>query len=111
MTYTSVLAQSAVSDITAAEPWYITLLAREPDARPMDGLLEWHVATGGGVQVWVDPERAGGSTLLLTTNDLDGTASRLAAAGMAHAGPEPGGGARLLQLVDPDGNRVVVMGR
>lgn len=111
MTYTSVLAQSAVSNITAAGIWYTSLLGRQPDVRPMDGLLEWHVTTGGGVQVWLDPERAGGSTLLLATDDLDGTASRLAAAGLAHAGPEPGGGARLLRLADPDGNRVVLLGR
>lgn len=111
MTFTSVLAQSAVSDLTAAGAWYTALLAREPDARPMDGLLEWHVTEGGGVQVWLDPERAGGATLLLATNDLDETAARLASAGMAHAGLEPGGGARLLQLTDPDGNRVVLLGR
>jgi catechol 2,3-dioxygenase-like lactoylglutathione lyase family enzyme len=111
MTYTSVLAQAAVTDIAVSESWYVTLLAREPDSRPMDGLLEWHVTAGGGVQVWVEPDRAGRSTLLLATDDLDGTAARLAAAGIAHEGPESGGGARLLRLADPDGNRVVLVGQ
>jgi predicted enzyme related to lactoylglutathione lyase len=95
----------------AAEPWYTALLEREPDARPMAGLLEWHVTTGGGVQLWAEPERAGRSTLVLATDDLDTTAARLAAGGIASGGPEPGGGARLLRLTDPDGNRVVVVGR
>ena len=111
MTFTSVLAQAAVTDIDVAQSWYVTLLEREPDTRPMDGLVEWHVTTGGGVQLWVDPEHAGHSTLLLATDDLDGNAARLAGAGVAHAGPQPGGGARLLLLADPDGNRVVLLGR
>ena len=111
MTYTSVLAQATVSDLIAAEPWYTALLGREPDVRPMDGLLEWHVTAGGGVQVWAERDRAGGSTLLLATDDLDAAAARLAARGVATGGIEPGGGARLLRLTDPDGNRVVVLGR
>jgi predicted enzyme related to lactoylglutathione lyase len=111
MTYTSVLAQSTVSDLGTAERWYTTLLGRGPDSRPMEGLLEWHVVAGGGVQVWAEPERAGGCTVLLSTDDLDGTAARLTASGLADGGPEDGGGARLLRLTDPDGNRVVVLGR
>ncbi len=110
MTYTSVLAQSTVSDLSAAERWYTALLGREPDARPMDGLLEWHVTGGGGLQLWAEAERAGGGTVVLGTDDLDGTAAQLATAGMAAGEPDPGGGARLLRLTDPDGNRVVVIG-
>ena len=35
----------------------------------------------------------------------------LPASGIANGGPEPGGGAPLLRLADPDGNRVVRVGR
>jgi catechol 2,3-dioxygenase-like lactoylglutathione lyase family enzyme len=111
MSYTSVLAQAAVTNLSTTEAWYVTLLGRQPDERPMDGLLEWHVTAGGGVQVWVEPERAGRSTLLLATDHLDETASRLTAAGLSHDGPERGGAARLLRLADPDGNRVILVGR
>lgn len=110
MTYTAVLAQATVTDLRAAESWYAALLGREPDSRPMDGLLEWRVTGGGGVQVWAEPDRAGRSTVVLTTDELDATAARLVAAGIATGEPEPGGGARLLRLTDPDGNRVVVLG-
>ena len=110
MTYTSVLAQSTVSDLRVAEPWYTALLDREPDARPMHGLLEWQVARGGGLQVWAEPERAGRSTVLLATDDLDATAAQLIASGIATDGVEAGGGARLIRLTDPDGNRVIVVG-
>ena len=111
MSYTAVLAQSTVTDLGAAERWYTALLGRAPDERPMDGLLEWHVTQGGGVQVWAEPERAGRGTLLLSADDLDATAGRLSASGIEHDGPQPGGGQRLLSLTDPDGNRVVVLGR
>ena len=111
MTFTAVLAQSTVTDLDAAERWYTALLGRAPDERPMDGLLEWHVTQTGGVQVWAEPERAGRCTLLLSTDDLDATGGRLSASGIEHDGPGEGGGQRLLQLTDPDGNRVVVLGR
>jgi predicted enzyme related to lactoylglutathione lyase len=62
--------------------------------------------------VWVEPERAGrGTVVLATDDDLDSTAARLAASGLTTGAPGAGGGARVLQLTDPDGNRVVVVGR
>ncbi len=39
--------------------------------------------------------------------ELDATAARLAESGIEHDGPQPGGGSRILQVADPDGNSVV----
>ena len=105
-----VLAHCTVTDSARAEQWYSTLFGRAPDARPMPGLLEWHLGTGFGVQVWSEPERAGHSCVVLHETDLDAAAARIAEAGLASDGPQPGGGARILQLWDPDGNRVVFAG-
>lgn len=105
-----VLAQCTVTDLERAERWYRDLFERAPDARPMPGLLEWHLGEGFGVQVWSEPDRAGKSAVVLGESDLDGAAARLTEAGFAHEGPQPGGGARILQLSDPDGNRVVLFG-
>ncbi|MGY1807490.1 VOC family protein [Blastococcus sp. SYSU D00669] len=110
MDFTSVLAQATVSDAPRAEAWYSALFGRGPDTRPMDGLVEWHVGGGRGVQVWVDPVRAGRSTVVLGTDDVDGVTSRLGAAGIAQDGPEPAGAGHVLRLQDPDGNTVVVTG-
>jgi predicted enzyme related to lactoylglutathione lyase len=110
MALNSVLAQSTVSDLVAAEQWYTALWGRGPDARPMPGLLEWHVDSVAGLQVWSEPDRAGRSTVVIGTDDLEDVATRLTAAGLGHGGPQPGGGRRILQLTDPDGNRVVVTG-
>lgn len=110
MTVTRVLAQATVTDLDRAERWYAALFGRGPDSRPMDGLLEWHLVDAGGVQVWREPARSGASTVVLGVTDLDAVAATLAAAGVAHDGPVPGGGSRVLPLADPDGNRVVLTG-
>lgn len=106
-----VLAQLTVADLARAEEWYIRLLGRQPDTRPMPGLLQWQLGDSYGVQVWSEPERAGRSAVVLEETDLDETAVRLTAAGIDHDGPQPGGGARILQLADPNGNRVVLTGQ
>ncbi len=76
----------------------------------MPGLLEWHLDEANGVQVWSEPDRAGKSSVVLDVTDLDAAATRLRAAGIDHDGPQPGGGGRLVQLTDPDGNRIVLTG-
>ena len=105
-----VLAQSTVSDLPRAEEWYTTLFDRAPDSRPMPGLLEWHLGDGYGVQVWSEPMRAGHSTMVLSETDLDSAARRLSRAGITDDDPRPATSSRTLELADPDGNRVVLVG-
>ncbi|MGB7980958.1 MAG: VOC family protein [Candidatus Nanopelagicales bacterium] len=105
-----VLANCTVTDLSRAEVWYSRVLGIEPDARPMPGLIEWHLGDTFGVQVWAEPDRAGHSSVVLDVTDLDTVGTRLTAAGISHGGPQPGGGARILPLTDPDGNRVVFIG-
>lgn len=104
------LAQLTVSDLDRAREWCGRVFGRPADRAPMDGLLEWQFTPQFGVQVWADAERSGRSTVVLFVPDLDAEAGRLAAAGIAHDGPAPGGGGRVLPLTDPDGNRVVLVG-
>jgi hypothetical protein len=111
MTFQRLLAQAVVTDLEVAERWYATVFAGGPDARPMDGLLEWHLADSFGVQVLLDPDRAGRSAMVIEDSDLDALAARLTADGVDHDGTQPGGGARLLLLSDPDGNYVAVSGQ
>lgn len=106
-----VLAHATVRDLAAAERWYAALFERQPDARPMDGLLEWHLGDALGVQVWAEPERAGHSTMVLDESDLDSLAARLTEAGFNHPGPQQATSTRILPLADHDGNRVVFIGR
>jgi hypothetical protein len=71
-----VLAGVAVADFDAALPWYERLFGRPADALPMEGLAEWHVPSGGVVQLVANDERAGRSLLTL---DLDGLEYELVA--------------------------------
>lgn len=105
-----VFANCAVTDLDSAERWYTALFDRGPDARLMPGLIEWHLGDGRGIQIWSELARAGQSTVVLIETDLDAATLRLTAAGIQHNGPQPGGGARILLLADPDGNRVVLTG-
>lgn len=110
MTITRVLAQSTVDDLAAAEDWYTRVFGRQPDARPMPGLLEWHLGDAFGVQVWSEPDRAGHSSMVLDESDLDALVERLNDAGIANEGPQDARSSRVLVVVDPDGNRVVFTG-
>ncbi|MHA3701590.1 VOC family protein [Jatrophihabitans sp. YIM 134969] len=104
------LAQATVSDLPAARAWYTALFGAEPDANPMPGLLEWHLADTFGVQVWSEAGRAGHGSIVLDDTDLDAAAARLTAAGVDHDGITQATSSRILQLTDPDGNRVVLTG-
>jgi len=77
----------------------------------MDGLLEWHLSSSFGVQVWLDRARVGRSAMVVEESELDALAARLSTAGLGHDGPQAGGGARVLLLTDPDGNQIVFTGR
>lgn len=110
MAFTRVLAQATVSDLERAIDWYAKLFGRQPDARPMPGLVEWHLGKSHGVQVWAESDRAGNSSMVLDESDFDDLVARLDEAGLDHDRPEDVTAARILVLVDPDGNRIVVSG-
>lgn len=57
MSITRALAQATGTELERAENWYAMLFDRPPDARPMDGLIEWHLGDSFGVQVRVDGNR------------------------------------------------------
>jgi len=60
-----VLAGIAVADVDAALPCYELFFGRPADELPMEGLAEWHVASGAVVPLVASAERAGRSLLTL----------------------------------------------
>ena len=70
MTLNKVLAGIAVGNVDEATPWYEALFGRPADARPMDGLVEWHMPPNGVVQLIDNPASAGRSLLTLDYDDL-----------------------------------------
>lgn len=107
MKVTNVLAAIAVREHAPAVAWYAALFGRPHDAAPMDGLAEWSFPDGGWLQVFVDAERAGTSSITLVTDDIEATRRSLAASGheseWTFDGPVTSGAV----VRDPDGNRVV----
>jgi catechol 2,3-dioxygenase-like lactoylglutathione lyase family enzyme len=110
MTFTRLLAQMTVSDLDRAVNWYTRFFGREPDARPMDGLVEWHLGDAFGVQIWLDSQRAGRSTMVLDESDLNDRAVALDAADLPYEGPQQVTASRIVQVADPDGNTITIAG-
>lgn len=104
------LAQMTVAELEESVTWYARLFGRQPDDRPMGGLAEWYLDETIGVQVWAEPDRAGRSTMVLEESDLDALAAHLGSVGIEHVGPWEASKTRIVQVSDPDGNRVVFTG-
>ncbi|MGR6998453.1 VOC family protein [Yinghuangia aomiensis] len=71
MAITHVLAVAPVRDIERSVAWYERLFGRPADLRPMPGLADWHLAVGGWLHVFQDPERAGATLVNFAVEDLD----------------------------------------
>lgn len=108
MTIVSIYAQLSCSDIEQSKAWYRILFDREPDANPMDGLLEWHHEKGAGFQLFANLKDAGHGSMTIIVSGLIAERQRLLNAG--HQPSEIGSGdvASICQLSDPDGNLVVL---
>lgn len=75
---------------------------------------DWAEFEAGGVTFALSGELAvqpqgGGATVVFTSDDLDGLKAHLDAQGVRMGGIQDMGGARMLDVFDPDGNQVVVL--
>ncbi|MBQ1095364.1 hypothetical protein KBY55_04450 [Streptomyces sp. b94] len=73
-------------------------------------MADWHLTSGGWLQVFEDPDRAGSSRLNLEVPDLDAALAGLVERGLT-AGPVRTGGerTRFAALDDPDGNQISLL--
>lgn len=98
--YTVLLA----ADLAAAEDWYTKLLARGPDNRPMDTLVQWELFDQGGLMLSSSDEIAGRGVMFLYVNDLAAERRRLRGLGIMLGDDIQGDYSTLAQVRDPDGN-------
>lgn len=109
MNITHMVAVIHVDDHDAAVDWYTLLFGREPDRRPMEPSAEWELGDGRGIQVYRDPDRAGGHDVIVGVDDVDSALAELATRGITgEAYTVPSGQFRLAELTDPAGNTVVL---
>ena len=108
----NVLAVMNVADLEQVAPWYERLFGRPPDRRPMETVVEWQLGVTGGLQVVLDAERAGKSSLTLGVGDIDDALRDIAARGLhgtaETVGEQNGVPLRIAILQDPAGNMVVL---
>ena len=95
-------------DLETSIAWFAALFGRVPDARPMDGLAEWHHRDAAGLQLFENPADAGHGTLTLIVDGLRDEHARLEAAGLRPGEVEAGDATSLVRLRDPDRNLVVL---
>ncbi|MGY1433592.1 VOC family protein [Streptomyces reniochalinae] len=110
MNVARVLMVAPVRNLDTAVVWYARLLGRPADTRPMPSLADWHLTSGGWLQVFEDPARAGSTLLNVEVRELDRELAGLAERGLT-TGPVQTGGerTRFAALEDPDGNQVTLL--
>jgi hypothetical protein len=104
MTVVNALASLAVSDLSAAASWYGKLLGE--GRQPMPEVIEWQFERGGGLQVYLAPERAGHGSCTLIVDDIDAAALHLREADISDADPVRHDQVDTLMIKDPDGNSI-----
>ena len=106
MTIVNAIASLAVSDLPASSLWYARLLGIPAASRPMPEVAEWQFGRGGWLQLYQQPDRAGGGSVTLAVDDIGALASHLQLVGVAHGALSATPQVRTIMLTDPDGNHI-----
>ncbi|MGB3211685.1 MAG: hypothetical protein WBB19_13360 [Desulforhopalus sp.] len=101
-------AVACVSDMARSVKWYARLIGREPDDRPMVGLVQWHGLSGAGLQLVLDPEKAGTSLITIVTPKMDRARETLSTVKLELEPDIQGDFGIIAQANDPDGNRITL---
>lgn len=99
-------AVASVSEMERGEAFYTALVGRPPDDRPMDGLIQWRGIGTAGIQVALDPTKAGHNGITIVTPDMSAARRDLEAACLDLGDDIQGDFGILAQIDDPDGNRL-----
>lgn len=103
-----IFAHVACADLTISGEWYSRLFGRRPDSSPMSTLHEWHHGDSTGLQLFLNADAAGKSTVTLIVADIDAERRCLLDRQLSPGQVEPGDAVRILRLTDPDDNLVVL---
>jgi hypothetical protein len=103
----SVVGVLPVTDHAKAVTWYQKWIGRAPDVEPMEGIAEWQLAENAWIQVAVDPEAAGRTTVVVGVKDIDDQRSACAAAEVVVGGVNDYGFVKTAEAVDPAGNKIL----
>lgn len=103
----NVIAVVPVKDHSVAVTWYAQLLGRAADLVPDEGVAEWQIADGAWIQVGLDPDRAGSTTVIIGVRDLEAQRRECESSGVTLGETvEYPDIIRMAEAEDPDGNKV-----
>ena len=103
-----IYAALATARMDSAEKFYTRLFDREPDDRPMDGLIQWRDVAGANLQIFHDEEHAGSGRLTIVVPKMDQARRSLGEIGAELTGESEGDYGKIAQIADPDGNRITL---
>lgn len=106
MDVSNALASIPVRDLAVSKEWYARILG--PGSQPMDEVVEWQLERGGGLQVYVAPERAGYGSCTLVVDDIDRAVEQLRSAGVESPEPSRLDRVDVVMVQDPDGNSLAL---
>lgn len=102
----NVYAGIMTADIGKASEWYTHFFGRKPDYHPMENLREWDFPGGGVLQLVLDKERAGSSSITFLTGDIGAIKKKLAENNIPLAQETSSEVAETATLYDPENNRI-----
>jgi predicted enzyme related to lactoylglutathione lyase len=100
------IASVAVKDLKTASAWYEKLFGRAADSTPMPEVAEWKFERGGWLQVYQQPDRAGGGSCTLAVTDIAGLTTHLQSLGIDTSDSTSGDMVKTVMITDPDGNHL-----
>jgi catechol 2,3-dioxygenase-like lactoylglutathione lyase family enzyme len=106
MSIDNALASLAVKDLARSVKWYAKVFGRPADATPMAEVAEWWFERGGGLQVYLLPERAGAGSCTLAVTHLDEEIEKLRGLGIDTGSQPSAKGIKTVMIKDPDGNSI-----
>lgn len=107
--FASVVSVLPVTNHAAAVAWYRKWIGRGPDVEPMEGIAEWQLTENAWIQISLDPEPAGQTTVVVGVKDIGVQRAACAAAGVPVGEVSDYGFIKTAEAVDPAGNKVRVV--
>ena len=103
-----VYAALTTANMDRAETFYTHLFGREPDDRPMEGLIQWRDVAGANVQIFRDADQAGSGRMTIVVPKMEEARASLEEIGVTLTDESEGDYGKIAQIADPDGNRVTL---
>ena len=102
---TNVFASVAVRQLDRSVQWYERIFG-PATSHPLPEVAEWHLPSGGGLQVYELPERAGHGSFTVAVTDIDEQAEALRSVGIESPEPSRAPVVQTIMIKDPDGNSI-----